>query len=68
MLRPGGWLLVADALDQDGIRSRHQEEGETFVPLDPATVPDRLRRAGFVDPAVELGDYQILVRARKAGD
>ena len=66
VLRPGGWLLVADALDQDGIRSRHQEEGETFVPLDPATVPDRLRRAGFVDPAVELGDYQILVRARKA--
>jgi len=67
VLRPGGWLLVADALDQDGIRLRHREEGETFVPLDPTTVADRLRRAGFAESAVELGDYQLLVRARKGG-
>jgi SAM-dependent methyltransferase len=65
VLRPGGALLVADALDQDGVRLRHREEGETFVPLDPATVQDRLQRAGFAESAVEIGEYQILVRARK---
>jgi SAM-dependent methyltransferase len=65
VLRPGGALLVADALDQEGVRSRHREEGETFVPLDPATVPDRLRRAGFADAAIDIGEYQLLLRARK---
>jgi SAM-dependent methyltransferase len=65
VLRPGGALLVADALDQEGVRARHREEGETFVPLDPATVQDRLRRAGFADATIELGDYQILFRAVK---
>jgi SAM-dependent methyltransferase len=66
VLRPGGAFLVADALDEDGVRSRHHEEGETFVPLDPATVQDRLRRAGFADAAVNVGDYQILLRAQKS--
>ena len=66
VLRPGGAFLVADALDQDGVRSRHQEEGETFVPLDPATVQDRLRNAGFADSAIDLGEYQILLRAQKS--
>lgn len=66
VLRPGGAFLVADALDQDGIRARHREEGETFVPLDPVTLTDRLRRAGFADSAIDLGDYQLLLRAEKA--
>jgi SAM-dependent methyltransferase len=66
VLRPGGALLVADALDQDGVRTRHREEGETFVPLDPGTIQDRLRRAGFADTTIDLGDYQILVRAIKS--
>jgi SAM-dependent methyltransferase len=66
VLRPGGALLVADALDQDGVRTRHREEGETFVPLDPATVQDRLRRAGFAETTIDLGDYQILFRAMKS--
>jgi predicted methyltransferase len=65
VLRPGGALLVADALDQEGVRSRHREDGETFVPLDPATVQDRLRRAGFADSAIDIGEYQLLLRARK---
>jgi SAM-dependent methyltransferase len=65
VLRPGGGLLVADALDQDGVRTRHREEGETFVPLDPATVQDRLRHAGFAETKIDLGDYQILFRATK---
>jgi len=63
VLRPGGAFLVADALDQDGIRSRHREEGETFVPLDPATVRERLHGAGFADSDIDIGAYQLLVRA-----
>ncbi len=35
------------------------------MPLDPATVRERLRRAGFADTAVDVGDYQILLRAQK---
>jgi len=66
VLRPGGSFLVADALDQDGVRTRHQEEGETFVPLDPVTIQDRLHRAGFAEAAIDLGEYQLLLRAQKA--
>ena len=66
VLRPGGMFLVADALDEDWLRQRHVEEGETFVPLDPATVSDRLREAGFADTDTMQNDYQLLVRARKA--
>jgi hypothetical protein len=35
------------------------------MPLDPATVQDRLRNAGFADVAIDLGEYQILLRAQK---
>jgi SAM-dependent methyltransferase len=66
VLRPGGAFLVADALDQDAVRSRHEDEGETFIPLDPATIGDRLRDAGFAVAAIELGEYQILLRAKKS--
>lgn len=65
VLRPGGAFLVADALDLIDVRSRHQEEQETFVPLDPATLEGRLRRAGFAEVTIEIGSYQILFRARK---
>lgn len=65
VLRPGGSFLVADALDQDGVRSHHEDEGETFVPLDPATVQDRLRSVGFARTAIDVGSYQILLRAQK---
>ena len=50
----------------DGYYSpRHDEQGETFVPLDPATVPDRLHRAGFSESVVDVADYQVLVYALK---
>jgi predicted methyltransferase len=65
VLRPGGAFLVADALDQQVVRSRHHEEGETFVPLDPASIEGRLRNAGFDDSTVNVGEYQLLVRAQK---
>jgi SAM-dependent methyltransferase len=66
VLRPGGTFLVADALDQPATRERHEEERETFVPLDPQTLPERLAGAGFDRYDLEQGDYQLLCRARKA--
>jgi SAM-dependent methyltransferase len=38
VLRPGGIFLCADPLDIDAMRAAHREQGETFVPLQPASV------------------------------
>ena len=65
VLRPGGSFLVADARDLDEVRLRHEQEGETYVVLDPETLESRLQRAGFTDAAIDVGSYQILFRARK---
>lgn len=65
VLEPGGSLLLADAVDLAEVRSRHEAEGETFLPLDPGTLEHRLRSAGFADAAVEVRGYQLLVSARK---
>lgn len=65
VLAPAGVFLVADAVDDHGIRERHDDEGETFTPLDPTTLADRLRQAGFTASTVEEHSYQLLVRARK---
>jgi SAM-dependent methyltransferase len=65
VLRPGGTFLLADALDQEPVRQRHAEEGETFLPVPLNDLANRLRIAGFVDWQVEKGSYQMLCRARK---
>lgn len=55
VLRPGGVLLGSDGLDTPDRRRVH--EGDIFVPVDPGTLADRLRDAGFADACVEvLGD------------
>ena len=63
VLRPGGVLLCADALDQPGTRTAHEEQGETFQPLDPALLPQWLADAGFRTVEQRAADYQLLVRA-----
>jgi SAM-dependent methyltransferase len=65
VLRPGGIFFLADALDQPGVRQRHAEEQETFLPLRPDDLPQRLQVAGFSECQLEQGDYQLLCRARK---
>jgi len=55
-LRPGAIFLGVDSLDLDFIRDGHVDD--TFVPVDPATVGDRLRQAGFGTTTIDLGDYQ----------
>jgi SAM-dependent methyltransferase len=63
VLRPGGAFLCADPLDIDAMRAAHREQGETFVPLQPASLRARLQRAGFSQVELREADYQLLVRA-----
>ncbi len=66
VLRPGGLFIGVDTRDLDYIRLGH--EGDTFVPVDPATLPDRLAAAGLQDATIDVGDYQIRFLARKPGE
>lgn len=50
VLRPGGVLIGADSLDDVEFREFHR--GDVCVPVDPAELPGRLRRAGFSDVRV----------------
>ena len=54
VLAPGGALLVADGFDGDEVRQFH--EGDSYNPVDPATLPDRLGALGFVDIAIVSHD------------
>lgn len=54
VLRPGGVLFGTDGLDQPERRALHDDD--TFVPVDPATLSDRLRAAGFDRVVVELAE------------
>jgi SAM-dependent methyltransferase len=63
VLRPGGYLIGVDSVDNELIRSFH--DGDTFVPLDPATAPDRLQAAGFNQISVEAGEYELRFTAIK---
>ena len=65
VLRPGGALLCVDAVEHEDVRKAHQLQGETFLPLDPATVVERLRRAGFQAVQLKAAGYQLLIRATR---
>jgi ubiquinone/menaquinone biosynthesis C-methylase UbiE len=52
VLRPGGVLVGSDGMDTPERRRLH--EGDIFMPVDSATLADRLRRAGFSDATVEV--------------
>lgn len=71
VLRPGGVFAGSDSLDSPAFRDLH--DGDICVPVDPATLPDRLRRAGFatVDLATlvfdDSGSGAVRFRAWTAG-
>jgi SAM-dependent methyltransferase len=64
LLRPGGYLLVADAVEHAVLREFHADD--TFVPIDPTTVTTRLTAAGFTDVQVDAGEYEFRLHARRA--
>jgi SAM-dependent methyltransferase len=55
VLQSGGVLAVADAVPRDGLDAFH--EGDTYNPIDPAALPDRLAQAGFT--AIDVQTYEL---------
>jgi len=66
-LRPRAALIGVDCLDTELIRNGHVND--TFVPVDPATLGDRLRAAGFTDVVLTRpNEYQFRFSARKLAE
>lgn len=63
LLRHGGVLVGVDGIDSEPVRAFH--EGDTYVPVDPATIEARLVSAGFTDVVVEPADYQFFFKAAR---
>ncbi|MEU0555801.1 class I SAM-dependent methyltransferase [Dactylosporangium sp. NPDC006015] len=63
VLTAGGVFAGSDSLVSRRFRLLHL--GDVMVPVDPATLPERLRRAGFPDPAVSTGGPSLRFRAAK---
>jgi len=63
VLRRSGTFVGTDSLDLDIIRAGHVDD--TFVPVDPDTLGQRLESAGFESVAIETADYQFRFRANK---
>jgi SAM-dependent methyltransferase len=64
ILTPGGVFAGSDSVGSAGLRDFHR--GDTYVPVDPATLPRRLRAAGFVDVdvAVTADGHRLTFAAR----
>jgi len=52
VLRPGGVLVGSDGMDTPERRRLHQDD--IFVPVESATLADRLLDAGFADATIEV--------------
>lgn len=63
VLRPGGMFAGADGRPSLIFRLLHV--GDTMVPVDPATLPDRLRAAGLVDAHTDTGARSMRFRATR---
>jgi ubiquinone/menaquinone biosynthesis C-methylase UbiE len=63
VLQPAGVLAGQDSLASEELRALH--DGDTYVPIDPAYLPERFEAAGFVDVAVDTNEYAVRFRAMK---
>jgi len=63
VLRPGGIFAGADSLSSRGFRLLHLFD--TMVVVDPASFPERLEAAGFMDVHVDVNPYAFRFRARR---
>jgi SAM-dependent methyltransferase len=55
VLRPGGVLVAGDSLASEELEAHH--EGDTYNPVDPDRLADRLRAAGFTDVDVRTNPF-----------
>ena len=65
VLRPGGLLVAADAVYSPDLLGFH--EGDTYNPLDPDGLDDRLRAAGFEGVDIDLFEFGWMCATRAAG-
>jgi SAM-dependent methyltransferase len=65
LLAPGGVFAGSDGVPSLSFRIAHI--GDTYNPVSPDTLPDRLRRAGFSDVRVDAKGGEQRWRAIKAG-
>jgi SAM-dependent methyltransferase len=63
VLWPGGLFVAADSVASDDLAAFH--DGDTYNPVDPDTVGDRLRDAGFADVEVRSMEYGWAAHARR---
>ena len=66
VLRPGAALVASDSLGSEELKAHHEDD--TYNPVDPATLPERLAAAGFDDIAVKTNEFgwAAIARASKA--
>jgi ubiquinone/menaquinone biosynthesis C-methylase UbiE len=64
VLRPGAALVASDSLASEELKAHHQ--GDTYNPVDPATLPSRLAGAGFEDVEVRTNPFGWAAIARVA--
>ena len=64
VLRPGGVLVAGDSLASPQLASHH--EGDTYNPIDPDKLPDRLMSVGFRGVEVKTNDFGWAATASKA--
>jgi len=62
VLRPGAALVASDAIASDELEAHHV--GDTYHPIDPATLPARLAAAGFTDVEVRTSSQGWAATAR----
>jgi SAM-dependent methyltransferase len=55
VLRPGAPIVAVDSVESEGLRAFH--DGDTYQPIDPATLPARLDGAGFDGVDVRLNEF-----------
>lgn len=63
VLRPGAVLVASDSLASEPLQQMHA--GDTYNPIDPQTLPDRLASAGFVDIEVRTNEFGWAASAHK---
>jgi ubiquinone/menaquinone biosynthesis C-methylase UbiE len=64
VLRPGAALVAGDTLASPDLEASHV--GDTYNPVDPASLEDRLLGAGFADVSVSTNPFAWSVVARRA--
>jgi SAM-dependent methyltransferase len=64
VLRPGAPMVASDSVASPELEAHH--DGDTYNPVDPESLPDRLRAAGFADVEVRANAFGWAAVARAA--